>query len=327
MTDWDSRHVLITGGMGFIGSNLAHHLVAAGAEVTLFDARLSHLGSNPANIAEIREAVTVVDADVRDADAVTEHVEQADVVYHCAAQNDRTHARREPRSDVDINCGGTINVLEAAKACDRPPRVVYTSSLAVYGRVEQLPVDESSPLRPADMYGTNKGAAEHYCRIYHTADNVPTTICRLANVYGPRASTDKGFAITGNFIAAAIRDDPLTVFKPGDIQRDLIHVDDVVDALEKAGTDDRAAGETYVVGSGESTTLKAIAETAVEAAGSGRVELTDWPDDWKKVERGDIYTDPTKIRTHLGWEPTVDLEAGFANTIEFYRAHQKAYID
>lgn len=326
MSDWESRDVLITGGLGCVGSTLAHRLVAAGADVTLLDARLSHLGSNPANVEGIRNEVTVVEADVREASVVERHVEEADVVYHCAAQNDRTYARANPQTDVAINCTGTVNVLEAAKSCDPTPRVVYTSSLAVYGRGVDGQVDESTPVQPTDIYGTNKVASEGYCRTYRMADDVPTTVCRLANVYGPRASTDKGFAITGNFIAAAIRDEVLTVFEPGTMQRDLVHVDDVAAALDCAGRDDRAIGETYVVGSGVPTTIGDIARSAVEVAGTGSVELVPWPDDWTKIKRGDSYTDPSKIRDHLGWEPTVDLESGIADTVEFYRAHREAYL-
>ncbi|MEF8884333.1 MAG: NAD(P)-dependent oxidoreductase [Haloarculaceae archaeon] len=326
MSDWESQGVLITGGLGCVGSTLAHRLVANGADVTLLDARLPHLGSNPANVEGIRDEVTVVEADVREESVVASHVTDADVVYHCAAQNDRTYARANPQTDVAINCTGTVNVLEAAKSCDPAPRVVYTSSMAVYGRGVDGRVDESTPVQPTDIYGTNKVASEGYCRTYRTADDVPTTVCRLANVYGPRASTDKSFAVTGNFIAAAIRDEVLTVFEPGTMQRDLVHVDDVAAALDRAGRDDRAIGETYVVGSGVPTTIGDIARTAVEVTGTGTVELVPWPEDWKKIKRGDSYTDPSKIRTHLDWEPTVDLEAGVADAVEFYRDHSEAYL-
>jgi len=326
MTAWSSRNVLITGGLGFVGSNLAHRLVEEGASVTLLDASLPHLGSNPTNVEGIRSAVTVDESDVRDRDAVEKRVENADVVYHCAAQNDRSHARNHPRTDVDINARGTVNVLEAARSVETPPRVVYTSSLAVYGRVSDPPVDESTPVDPIDLYGANKRASEHYCGIYTRIEDVPTVVCRLPNVYGPRAAPDKGYGIQATFPAMAVRGETLTVFEPGTTQRDLLYVGDAVDALEMLGTDDRAIGETYVLGSGEPTTLAELARASVEIAGSGEVEMVPWPAEWKTLSRGDVYTDPSKIVETLGWHPTVGLEEGLTETIDFYREHEAAYL-
>jgi len=323
---WSSRRVLITGGLGFVGSNLAHSLVAAGAEVTLLDARLPHLGSNPANIAGIEDDVTVAEADVRDADAVADCVADADLVYHCAAQNDRSYAGEHPSADLAINCEGTLNVLEAAKACDPSPRVVYTSSLAVYGRPTDLPVDESTPARPMDLYGAHKRTAEHYCRIYHEQHGVPTTVCRLANVYGPRAPTDTGYGVQGIFVATAVRDETITVFEPGTMQRDIIHVADVVDVLERMGTSEAVLGEEYVLGSGEGTTLGSLARTIVDVAGTGEVELVPWPEEWAKIDRGDVYCDPAKLRAALDWSPKIELETGLRETVEFYRDNRETYL-
>jgi len=325
MSDLESRSVLVTGGLGCVGSSLAHRLVAAGAEVTLLDARLPHLGSNTANIEGIRDAVTVVEGDVRDADLVADCVDGTDVVYHCAAQNDRGYAREHPDEDVDINAKGTLNVLEAAAAQTDPPRVVFTSSLAVYGHVEDPPVDETTPVDPMDLYGAHKVASEQYCDIYAALDDVPTTVARLANVYGPRAAVDKGYGVQAIFPAQAVRDETITVFEPGDAVRDLVHVDDVVAALELLGTDDRALGETYVLGTGDPTTLLELAETSVEVAGTGEVELVPWPEEWATLDRGDVYTDPAKLRD-LGWEPTVGLREGLRETVEFYRDNRDDYL-
>jgi UDP-glucose 4-epimerase len=325
MSDWESRRVLVTGGLGCVGSSLAHRLVAAGAEVTLLDARLPHLGSNTANIEGIRDAVTVVEGDVRDADLVADCVDGTDVVYHCAAQNDRGYAREHPDEDVDINAKGTVNVLEAAAARVESPRVVFTSSLAVYGHVDDPPVDESTPVDPMDLYGVHKVASEHYCDVYAALDEVPTTVARLANVYGPRAAVDRGYGVQAIFPAQAVRDETITVFEPGDAVRDLVHVDDVVAALELLGTDDRALGETYVLGTGDPTTLLELANTSVEVAGTGEVELVPWPEEWATLDRGDVYTDPSKLRG-LGWEPTVGLREGLRETVAFYRENRDAYL-
>lgn len=326
MSDWTTRRVLITGGLGFIGSNLAHRLVEKGADVTLLDNGLEGHGSNPANVESIRDDVTVVDADVRDESTVASHVDGTDVVYHCAAQNDRNRARENPHMDIAINCGGTINVLQAAESADPSPRVVFVSTLAVLGKPRSLPITESTPANPVAIYGANKRTAEHYCRIYNLINDVPTSVCRPANVYGQRAPVDVGYGIQTSFIATALRDEPITVFEPGDIQRDFVHVDDVVTALELIGTDDSAIGETYVVGTGEGTTLKSLATRIVDIAGTGEVKLVPWPDDWENIKRGDVYTDPSKIRAELDWEPTVALDAGLESTIQFYRDHRDQYF-
>ena len=327
MTDWSGRRVLITGGLGFIGSNLAHRLVEHGAEVTLLDALLPHLGGKRANVADIAEEVRVVEGDVRDESLVADLVADSDVVYHCAAQNDRAHAGREPQMDVDINAKGTVTVLDAAAASDPAPRVVYTSSLAVYGRPETNPVDESTPARPMDLYGANKRASEHYCRIYHEQEGVPTTVCRLANGYGPRAPIEKGYGVQGTFVAKALRDEIIEVFEPGDMIRDIVYIEDVVDALETLGTHDAVLGEEFVLGSGDPTELLALAETIVEIAGIGRVELVPWPEEWTKIDRGDVYCAPSKLESTIDWHPRTDLETGLRETINFYREHREEYLD
>lgn len=326
MTDWSGRRVLITGGLGFIGSNLAYRLVERGAEVTLLDALLPHLGGKRENVADIAADVTVVEGDIRDEALVADLVADSDVVYHCAAQNDRGHAGREPQMDVDINAKGTVNVLDAAAACETPPRVVYTSSLAVYGRPDSNPVDESTPARPMDLYGANKRASEHYCRIYHEQEGVPTTVCRLANGYGPRAPTDKGYGVQGTFLAKALRGETIEVFEPGDMVRDIVYVGDVVDALERMGTHEAVVGEEFVLGSGDPTELLDLAETIVEVAGTGSVELVPWPEEWTKIDRGDVYCDPSKLESTIDWRPETDLETGLRETVDFYREHREEYL-
>lgn len=326
MTKWSSKQVLITGGLGFVGSNLAHRLVAEGADVTVYDVCLENHGGTLTNVAGIHDDITVVKADVRDGSELAPHVRESDIVYHCAAQNSRTTAQEEPHTDVDINCKGILNVLQAAERAETPPHVVFVSTLAVIGKPPSLPVTESTPANPVDVYGANKRAAEQYCRIYDLTTDVSTSVCRPANVYGPRAPVDVSYGIQTTFIATALRDESITVFEPGDIQRDLIHVDDLVSALQRIGGENRAAGELYVLGRGEATTLKQLADEIVDLAGTGSVELVPWPDDWDSIKRGDVYTDPTKIRDEFGWEPAIDLESGLEATIQFYRDHREEYM-
>jgi len=328
MTDWHSRRVLVTGGLGFVGSNVANRLVELGADVTVLDAELPKMGSNRANVADVRDEITVVEADVRDEEAVRAHVRESDVVYHCAAQLSRLVANEEPGTDVDINCKGVVNVLEAAADAEPAPHVVFTSSLAVFGRPASVPVDESTEIRPIDMYGANKRAGEHYCRIYWEMEDVPTTVVRPANVYGPRAplSVD-GYGVQNQFVASALRDETLTVFEPGTTLRDYVYVGDATDALVELAGAEQTFGEEYVLGRGEGTTLEELAEAAVEAAGAGEVEMVPWPEEWDEVSRGDVVTDPSKLETDVDWQPTVDLETGLRETVAFYRSRKDDYLE
>jgi UDP-glucose 4-epimerase len=324
---WNNKRVLITGGLGFIGSTLTHTLVDAGANVTIFDARLSEYGSNPTNIREIRDEVQVVEGDVREAKAVATLVQSSDVVFHLAAQLSRTVSNEQPDVDAGINCIGLLNVLSAASSCEDPPRVVFTSSQAVVGRPPTLPLDESTRAAPRDIYGVNKRAGELYCDVYTDTHDVPTVVSRLTNVYGPRAQlSNPNYGVIHNFIASALKDETLTVFEPGTMQRDFIHVDDVVTGLLELGRADSAIGERYILGTGRPTTIKWLAETIVDIAGSGAVELVPWPDEWDSIRVGDLYADPSSMKEQFGWEATTYLENGLRGTIEFYREYSTDYL-
>jgi UDP-glucose 4-epimerase len=241
---WDDTQVLVTGGLGFIGSNLAHELVNRGAEVHLLDARLSEYGSNPANVAGIRDEVRITEADVRDRSGVESPVQSSDVVFHLAAQLSRTVSNEQPATDASINCEGFLNVLKAAESAESSPRVVFTSSQAVVGSPPSLPFDEETPAAPLDVYGANKCAGEHYCRIFDRSRDVPALSVRLTNVYGPRAQlSNPNYGVIHNFIASALRDGSLTVFEPGTMERDFIHVSDIVDGLLYLGQDHDHYGE------------------------------------------------------------------------------------
>jgi UDP-glucose 4-epimerase len=321
MTGFEDESVLITGGLGFVGSNLARQMLEEGADVTLLDrVREEKLRT----VEDVRDDVEIVDGDVRDADLVDEHVSGADVVYHLAAKSSRPAANREPRKNLQINCGGPLNVLEAAAGCETPPRVVYSSSLATLGNVPET-IDETTRPEPIDMYGIHKRAVEDYCRLYTRVKDVPTSVVRPANLYGPRAPLhDTGYGIINQFVGAALRGEELTVFEPSDL-RDFLFISDMVDALVRVGSDDRAIGELYVLGTGRSLTMKEAAELVVDVAGDGTIESTPWTETWQEVRRGDVVVDPSKIEEQLGWSTSVGLEEGLERTVEFYRSHQDRF--
>ena len=321
--------VLITGGLGFVGSNLAHKLVELGATVTLYDNLLTGCGGNWANVKEIKNDIEVVIGDIRDYDKLKSYVKEADIVYHCAAQPSRVVSMSDPELDVAINLQGTINVLEAAAKSKKKKnvKVVYTSSRAVTGIPKQLPADEQTVSNPVDIYGANKFTAELYCKIYNRAYGLKTVILRLNNCYGPRAQLrTPSYGVINLFIRNALEDGTLSVYKPGTMLRDYNYVEDVVRALILSSISEEAIGETFYLGSGKPISLIDSANLITRIAGGGTVKLTHSPKNWASIEIGDFYASYAKIKEKLSWAPEVNIERGLEKTISFYREHLKEYL-
>lgn len=318
--------VLITGGLGFIGSNLAHRLVNLGAEVKIYDALLEGYGANWANIKEIKDKVEVIIGDVRDYKKLKDVIRTVDIIFHCAAQVSRVVSMSNPWLDVDINCIGTINVLEAVKNSNKNIRIIYTSSRASTGLAKNLPVDEETPLNPVDVYGVNKLTAEMYCKVYHRAYGLKTTILRLTNCYGPRAQMKTPrYGVINWFIRMALEDKVLTVYSPGTMLRDYIYVDDTIDALILAAQNDEAINETFYVTSGKPISLVELAKLIVRIANSGEVKIVPSQKEWASIEIGDFYATYDKIKKKLGWKPKTDIETGLRKTIQFYKERLSDY--
>ncbi|OYR44608.1 NAD(P)-dependent oxidoreductase [Halorubrum sp. Ea8] len=320
MADSESQDVLITGGLGFTGSNLARELVEMGANVTILDIVRSEEKLH--SIRDIRDQVEVIDADIRDSETVAAAVTDQDVVYHLASKTSRLGANENPRENLEINGTGPLNVLEPAAACDDPPHVVYASSLAVVGNVTET-IDEETVPNPVDIYGINKKAVEEYLKLYTRIKSVPTTAVRPANLYGPHAPLyATGYGIINQFVGQALRDESLSVFEPSDT-REFLYISDMVSALLHIGQNEDAFGECYVLGTGRPLTMKRAAEMVVDIAGSGSIELVEWTESWEEIRRGDVATDPSKIEQQLGWSTDVELEEGLERTFEFYRENDQ----
>jgi UDP-glucose 4-epimerase len=320
-------NILITGGLGFIGSNLAARLVAEGARVTLCDALIEGYGGNPANIREIASRVEVDSSDVRDAAAMERLVAGRDVVFHLAAQVSHVMSLSNPYPDIDINIKGTAVVLEACRARNPGAVVVRSGTRGQYGPAVRLPVSEETPSDPRGIYEISQLSAEMICRTYTRIHGIRTVPLRLTNVYGPRGQMKHSqFGVVNWFARLALEGRPIPIFGSGRILRDFLYVDDCVDALVAAAASPAAVGEVLNVGHDRPSTFLEVAETLRALVPGTRIEFTDFTPERKAQEPGDFVSDITKIRRLLGWEPKVALPEGLSRTIAFYREHRADYF-
>ena len=321
------RKVLITGGLGFIGSNLARRLLAEGAHVTVCDAMIEGYGGNPANIAEIRDDVEVALSDVRDAAAMERLVEGRDVVYHLAAQVSHVMSLSNPYPDIDINIKGTAVVLEACRKKNPQAIVVRSGTRGQYGPAVHLPVSEETPSDPRGIYEISQLSAEMICRTYTRIHGIRTVPLRLTNVYGPRGQMKHSqFGVVNWFVRLALEGRPIPIFGSGKILRDFLYVDDCVEALVRAAGEPRAVGEILNVGHDRPSTFLEVAEILREIVPGSRIEFTDFTPERRAQEPGDFVSDITKIRRLLGWEPKVALREGLERTVAFYRERRADYF-
>jgi UDP-glucose 4-epimerase len=319
--------VLVTGGLGFIGSSLAHRLVREGARVTLCDAMIEGYGGNPANIREIRDAVGVDTADVRDSAAMERLVEGQDVVFHLAAQVSHVMSLSNPYPDIDINIKGTAVVLEACRRKNPGVLVVRAGTRGQYGPAVKLPVSEEAPSDPRGIYEISQLSAEMICRTYTRIHGIRTVPLRLTNIYGPRGQMRHSqFGVVNWFVRLALEGRPIPIFGTGKILRDFLYVDDCVEALRAAALEPRAVGEILNVGHDRPSTFLEVAEILRDLLPGTRLEFTDFTPERKAQEPGDFVSDIAKIRRLLGWEPKVELREGLARTVDFYRERRTDYF-
>jgi len=327
VTDWSGRQVLVTGGLGFIGSNLARRLVEEGARVTLCDAMIEGYGGNEANVREIRDRVVIDRSDVRDADAMDRLVEGCDVVYHLAAQVSHVMSLSNPYPDIDINIKGTAVVLEACRRKNPAAIVVRSGTRGQYGPAVRLPVSEETPSDPRGIYEISQLSSEMICRTYTRIHGVRTVPLRLTNVYGPRAQMRHSqFGVVNWFVRLALEGRPIPIFGTGRILRDFLYVDDCVDALVAAAREPSVVGEILNVGHDRPSTFLEVAEILRDLVPGASIEFTDFTPERRAQEPGDFVSDITKIRRLLGWEPRVALRDGLARTVEFYDSRRTDYF-
>jgi UDP-glucose 4-epimerase len=320
------RRVLVTGGLGFIGSNLARALVDLGADVLLVDSLIPEYGGNLFNIAGIEQRVRVNIADVRQASTMNYLVRDRDVIFNLAGQVSHIDSMRDPHTDLDINCRSQLTLLEACRLHNPAAKVVYAGTRQVYGRPDRLPVDESHLVRPTDINGINKAAGENYHLVYNNVFGVRACSLRLTNVYGPRQlirHNRQGFI--GWFIRLALEGKEIQIYGDGSQVRDFVYVDDAADAFLRAGATDAVNGDVFNVGGREPIAHRDLVRILLEASGRGSVRFVDWPADKKQIDIGSFYTDSAKFERTTGWRPTVGLQDGLTRALAYYRAHAAHY--
>jgi UDP-glucose 4-epimerase len=322
------RRVMITGGLGFIGSNLARRLVELGADVLLVDSLIPDYGGNLFNINGIADRVRVNVADVRQQSTMNYLVRDRHVIFNLAGQVSHIDSMRDPYTDLEINCRSQLTILEACRYHNPHVKVVYAGTRQVYGRPDSLPVDESQLVRPTDVNGINKAAGEYYHLVYNNVFGVRGCSLRLTNVYGPRQlikHNRQGFI--GWFIRLAIEDQPIEIYGDGSQLRDFVYVDDAADAFLRAGADDACNGVALNVGGDRPINHRDLTTLLVAVAGSGSVRYIDWPPEKKAIDIGSFYADSTRFTRLTGWIPTVPLDEGLRRTVAFYREHFHQYVE
>jgi len=332
LNSYFDKEVLITGGLGFIGSNLARALVAQGAEVTLVDSLIPQYGGNPFNIDDVRDKLTVNVCDVRDPFAMAYLLQGKDFLFNLAGQTSHLDSMADPQTDLDINAAAQLAILEACRKSNPSIKIVFASTRQLYGKPDYLPVDEKHPIRPVDVNGINKLAGEWYHLLYNNVYGIRACALRLTNTYGPGMRVkDARQTFLGIWVRLLIEGKPIRVFGDGLQLRDFNYVDDCVEALLQAGASDDANGKVYNLGSSEVVGLKALAEMMVELGNNLKIgsgyELIPFPPERKAIDIGDYYSDFSLITHELGWQPRIDLREGLQRTMAYYQANHMHYWD
>ena len=322
-----NKKVLITGGLGFIGSNLAHKCLELGAEVTIYDNLDPHSGGNLYNVADIKDKIDVLLYDILNFDLLSQHIADKDYVFNCAASTSHPFSMREPWSDMDANVKGTINLLEAIKRFNPQCRFVHIGTSTQLGPLKYQPADENHPEFPADIYSANKMVSEKYVLIYTKAYGLKTSVIRLANIFGPRACINSAeFTFNNFFIGLALQNKTICVFGSGAQKRNVMYVEDAVDALIAAAREDKAIGKSFFAVSDQHISVADIAKTTVKIIDSGSVDFIAWPKDREVIEIGDAVISNAEFKKCTAWNPKHDLEEGLIKTKSYFKNCLEHYI-
>lgn len=320
------KKVLITGGLGFIGSNLAHKCLELGDIVTIYDCLDPKSGGNMFNIKDIENDLSVVINDIRNFENLAEQVKQNDVIFNCAAYTSHPNAMREPLIDIDVNCKGVINLLESIKRFNPSSRLIHIGTSTQIGKMIYDEVDELHPEFPVDIYSANKSVSEKYVMIYAAAYNINATVVRLSNVYGPRSNIQSSdFGFMNFFIGLALKNKNLTVYGKGDQLRSLIYIDDAVNALLISAESNDIKGEVFFASGDEQYNINTIAHSIQDVIG-GNVMSVEWPSARKVIEIGNAVISNKKIKGKIDWQPKINLKEGLQLTKEYFSKRLDHYL-
>ena len=318
--------MLITGGLGFIGSNLAHKLVSLGAKVTLVDSLIPEYGGNRRNIAGLERKVRVIIADVRDRKRLPRIVGGQDFLFNLAGQTSHMDSMTDPDTDLEINCRAQLSILETCRLHNPGIRIVYASTRQIYGRPDYLPVDEKHPLRPVDVNGINKLAGENYHLLYYQVHGIRSTVLRLTNTIGPRMRIkDARQTFVGVWVRSVLEGKSFEVWGGAQL-RDFTSVGDCVVALLLAAAKRKAEGQVYNLGGVGRISLRELARTLVRATGAGAFVVKTYPPDRRKIDIGNYYSDDRRIRRELGWQPRADIAGALRQTVDYFRTELPHYV-
>ena len=315
---------LITGGMGFIGSNLAHKLVSENNEVTIIDSMVPGLGGNDFNIFEIRDNVKVIKKDIRDEKAIDDAVKGKDCIFHLAGQVDHKRSMENPLEDVSLRVNGTISLLEACRKNNQKAKIIFSSTRSVYGEVKKVPANEDMPANPKGMYAITSLAAEKIIGMYSNLYGMNFTILRLVNTYGPRHQMKKDYGIVNHFVRQALDRHPITVMGDGKILRDYIFVGDACDAVIRCAVNSKTDGQVINLGTGKGVSFLELAKLIGRMTGS-EVKKVEYSRILKQIEPGDFVADISKLKKLTGWSPKMPLETGLKITMDFYSKNREKY--
>jgi UDP-glucose 4-epimerase len=320
------RRVVVTGGLGFIGSNLARALVKRGARVLLVDSMIPSHGGNLRNIRGLEGRVEVNLADVRDRHVLPILIQGCDVLFNLAGQTSHLDSIHDPETDLEINCRAQLSLLEACRKHSPQVRIVFAGTRQIYGRPDVLPVGERHPPRPVDVNGIHKCAGEWYHTLYHRLHGLRTCVLRLTNTIGPRMRIkDDRQTFLGVWVRRLLEGEPIEVWGGGQV-RDFTYVDDCVDAMLRAAALPEAEGGVFNLGGREHVSLAEVARLMVEIHGRGRVVVREFPPERTKIDIGDYYADWTAIHRALGWRPRTALRTALARTLAYYRREGRHYL-
>jgi UDP-glucose 4-epimerase len=322
------KRVLITGGLGFLGSSLCHRLVRCGCRVTIVDNLAPLYGGNRFNVREIERDIRIVLGDIRDEQILAPLVADADLIFHLAAQVSYIDSLSMPKEDLELNAGTTLELLELCRKTNRDAIILFASSRMVAGRIEGTTMAEDITPKPLSLYGIHKLASEHYLRTYHDNFGIRSIIFRITNPYGPRQQIkhDK-YSLVGWFVRRAMEGNTIRVFGEGLQIRDYIYVDDIVAAFTRCAVSHNALGQVVNVGSGVGTKFRDMVSKVIEIVGSGQVEHVPWPQGYEKLETGDVVADISRLQALTGWTPNVSIEDGIRGTVDYYREHGSHYVE